>query len=260
MLENGTITEDDPFPEDAVKVTKGLVLLVRKAYNPNEPRDDRGRWTGQRSIDVLETEYAKALADNDTIAMQHIVNEATGVKLVDSTIKREHEGYSFHTPAAPDYGAPLWDLTGKGKIYPADVYSHKGLQYYGTGMDSMDSQSWGIAQSAKGRPNKQIRIYRAVEKDASRGIESGAWVTTVRAYAVDHGKNNVPGGYKIQTKLVTAKDIYTSGDSWLEWGYHPQPEPQPASKRFHVVRDAEGKLKKTSPYTLSELTRRYRKS
>lgn len=55
------------------------------------------------------------------------------------------------------------------------------------------------------------------------GINTGDWVTPVRAYAVDHGKSALNGKYKILSKVVAAKDIFTNGDSALEWGYDPQP-------------------------------------
>jgi len=53
-------------------------------------------------------------------------------------------------------------------------------------------------------------------------ITPGDWVTPIREYAVMHGDGALRGEYQIIKKRVKAKDIYTAGDSWLEWGYDPE--------------------------------------
>ena len=52
-------------------------------------------------------------------------------------------------------------------------------------------------------------------------INPGDWVTTVRRYAVEHGKSNLDGQYRILSKMVHARDLYTDGNSIYEWGYDP---------------------------------------
>jgi hypothetical protein len=52
-------------------------------------------------------------------------------------------------------------------------------------------------------------------------INPGDWVTIIRQYAVNHGKSHLNNQYKILTKTVKAKDIYTEGNM-EEWGYNPQ--------------------------------------
>lgn len=49
-------------------------------------------------------------------------------------------------------------------------------------------------------------------------INNGDWVTINRQYAVEHGKGQL-GRYRILSKTVKAKDLYTTGDSIHEWGY-----------------------------------------
>ena len=182
---------------------------------------------------------------------------------------------------APDKegGAPLYDLT---KIYPDDVYSSKAAEYYGDrSTDYSDAESVSIIQSARGTPNKQIKIYRAVpninketenkikdistvagyvmkfgfppvggkysdlyrelkyNKDALleklfaemdilkskklKGLEinSGDWVTINKRYAIGHGRSTLLGDYKILTKTVPARHLFTTGDSLHEFGYDP---------------------------------------
>jgi len=48
-------------------------------------------------------------------------------------------------------------------------------------------------------------------------INPGDWVTIVRQYAEEHGQGALNGQHKVVSKRVKAKDIYTNGDSWLEW-------------------------------------------
>jgi hypothetical protein len=50
-------------------------------------------------------------------------------------------------------------------------------------------------------------------------INDGDWITTVRQYAVDHGKSHLNGKYKILSKTVKAKNVYGNGDSIFEFGY-----------------------------------------
>lgn len=52
-------------------------------------------------------------------------------------------------------------------------------------------------------------------------INPGDWVTISRQYAKEHGEGALNGDYKIISKKVKAKDIYTNGDSIFEWGYDP---------------------------------------
>lgn len=100
----------------------------------------------------------------------------------------EYKG-SHTAPNAQVYGATLDDLT---KIMPADVYEAKGKQLYGIGDPLIDSQ-WRIAAlKAKGKPDADIEIYRAVPKGVKE-INSGDWVTTSPAYAKWHGENVLDG-------------------------------------------------------------------
>ncbi len=190
-------------------------------------------------------------------------------------VLRENEEDYRGSHQAPDKegGAPLNDLK---DIYPDDIYSSKGAEYYGHGEPSLDYPTISIIQSAKGRPNMAVRVYRAVpsnlttqekiidiEKqkayiqkhgklppnaDTTLGVSAyydklydelnrlkllpttvepkltinkHDWVTLNRAYAKEHGESTLRGKYKILSKVVRAKDLYTDGNSIHEWGYDP---------------------------------------
>jgi DNA polymerase III epsilon subunit-like protein len=67
----------------------------------------------------------------------------------------------------------------------------------------------------------ELDALRNQEESELVSINPGDWVTPVRQYAVEHGEGVLRGDYEIIKKRVKAKDIYTNGDSWLEWGYDP---------------------------------------
>lgn len=173
-------------------------------------------------------------------------------------------------------GAPLYNLA---IVYPADVYSANGPQYYGVG-DGSDRAAWSIVRAAKGKPNLKVRIYRAVpktpstqekiavlekdraeimrkgklpaarqafygssnasktyetilealerlrampiEKETKLAINPGDWVAINKRYAVNHGESvHGRGKYRVLSKTVLAKNLYTDGNSIEEWGYVP---------------------------------------
>jgi len=127
-----------------------------------------------------------------------------------------------HTAPGPDFGAPLYDLTGGGKMYPADVYSPKAAQYYRTGHPVADKEAFAIAQRVKGNPDATVTMYRAVPKDKNiTTINQGDWVTLSKNYAKNHGDYVLKGNYKIIEQKVKAKDLWTNADSIHEFGYWP---------------------------------------
>ncbi len=126
-----------------------------------------------------------------------------------------------HVPPTPESGAPLHDLTGKGRIYPDDVYGPNGSQYYGTGVKGMDQPAFKIIQAAKDKPKSLVTVYRTVPSGTQSELNPGDWVTISKDYAINHGTAWLHGDYDIISKKVKASDIYTNGDSILEWGYHP---------------------------------------
>jgi hypothetical protein len=182
----------------------------------------------EQSLTVLERNGERAVAPKAAVPVIDTtkpkreqlrqLHQQSGVTFVDSTIDRG----GAHTPAGPTSGSPAYDVSLNG-TYPEDFYGANGLRYYGTGYDAMDSQAYDKLRRLEGNPNAAVEVYRAVEKNGPKTISPGDWVTTVRDYAKDHGESALNGDYKIIKMLVNARDIYTAGDSMLEYGYHPQP-------------------------------------
>jgi len=125
-----------------------------------------------------------------------------------------------HTAPGPDFGAPLYDLS---QMYPADVYSEKAAQYYGSGNKRADIEAFNLAKRVRGNPDAEVTIYRAVPKNADiSNINAGDWVTLTKDYAKGHGESVLRGDYKILSQKVKAKDLWTNADSIQEFGYQPQ--------------------------------------
>ena len=128
-----------------------------------------------------------------------------------------------HKAPSPEFGAPLHDLTGGGQMYPADVYSSKAAQYYGTGYPKADKEAFALASKVRGNPDAEVTMYRAVPKDESiANINAGDWVTLSKDYAKTHGEAVLGNDYKILSQKVKAKDLWTNADSIHEFGYQPQ--------------------------------------
>ena len=183
--------------------------------------------------------------------------------------EEEYRG-SHQAPGSSD-GSPLWDITRNG-IYPDDVYTHP--HYYDMGITG-----FGVISGYYNRPNKQIKIYRAVpheettdeairrlERELKRymarrivpepyagasgfereeewyemasselerlqklpsqkakryPINPGDWVALSKRYATMHGHHALNSKFKIVSKTVFARDLYTDGNSLDEWGYEP---------------------------------------
>lgn len=78
--------------------------------------------------------------------------------------------------------------------------------------------------------DKEKQIYNNIQsqidqlestKQPKITINPGDWVSITREYAKEHGDSNLNRNYKILTKTVKAKDLYTHGDSIHEWGWNP---------------------------------------
>ena len=57
------------------------------------------------------------------------------------------------------------------------------------------------------------------ETEAKVKINSGDWVTINPAYAREHGISNLNNKFRVLTKTVPAKQLYTDGNNIHEWGY-----------------------------------------
>ena len=93
-----------------------------------------------------------------------------------------------HVAPEGEPGASMDNLEG---IFPPDIYSADGARLYGAGGDAegwaMDRETVGIIQDARGKPNKKIRVYRAIPDDIGRDAQLARYQKE-RAYKLKHGR------------------------------------------------------------------------
>jgi hypothetical protein len=124
-----------------------------------------------------------------------------------------------HQAPSMDYGTTIDDLA---QMYPEDIYSPQGLQYYGNQRNATDVESYKKLMAVKGKPNKIVTVYRAVPKGVE-GINKGDWITLSKKYAKDHGEAALNGEYDILKTTAKAKDIVTDANDLNELGYWGEP-------------------------------------
>ena len=134
-----------------------------------------------------------------------------------------------HEAPGPDFGAPMHDVTAN-EMYPKDFYDNP-HHYVSSGGETGAHQSLSAVQFAKNQPRRPITVYRAVPKSAPRGgINPGDWVTPSRQYALEHGRSNLNGEFKIRSTVAKAGHLWNDANSINEWGYHPNVELPPPRK------------------------------
>lgn len=98
--------------------------------------------------------------------------------------------------------------------FPNDFYEHP--EYYANLKDNSDIESWNVLKEIKGKPDREITIYRASPKNE---LNSGDWVTLSKSYAK---QESLAEGTPVNSFKVRAKDIQFAGDSINEFGYYPK--------------------------------------
>ena len=105
-------------------------------------------------------------------------------------------------------------------------------------INDLEKQKAYILKHGKVPPNANVPlnssqyydvISRDIEKLKSLPIESeekikinpGDWITINKRYAISHGKSALRGNYRILSKTVPARHIYTDANSIHEFGYDP---------------------------------------
>jgi hypothetical protein len=119
-----------------------------------------------------------------------------------------------------NFHAPAHELD---RLYPEDVYGELGHHYYGSGGSSskMDREVVNLLREARGNPDHEITIYRAVPSEfKDSDINKGDWVTPTLEYAHNHGLREFDS-HHILEKRVPARHLFTNADSLHEFGYDP---------------------------------------
>jgi hypothetical protein len=75
--------------------------------------------------------------------------------------------------------------------------------------------------NANDREIKYLKTRLGKEAPQKLTLNPGDWVSIDRSYAVAHGQGALNGKFKIVSKTVPAKQVFTAGDSFHEWGWDP---------------------------------------
>ena len=67
--------------------------------------------------------------------------------------------------------------------------------------------------------DEEEKVKKSNDKVENIDSINGDWVTIVSVTAKEHGQDNLNNKFRIISKKVKAKDIYTDGNSLAEFGY-----------------------------------------
>ena len=210
-----------PIPADRDGLVQRLAFLDRatKRVKPDSPVFDdtfKARDEVQARLDALTDDSNVSAPDNTT----------------DTTPDLSYQ--DGHRAPTNDGETPNLAVAATGETaYPQDLLGPDGVRLYGSGQASPYKADEKAAiehireAMATGGTNK-IKVYRAVpDSVVNPQINPGDWVTPSRKYAEDHGKGNLGEGqgYTVLEKEIPASQLFTDGNSLLEWGYDPTGKP-----------------------------------
>lgn len=160
-------------------------------YGDGEPAKD------QQSISIIQGTRNRP---NNPIRIYRAVPNVN--KNIEKKIKR----FSYLLYYIDKFGFPPLDDKA-----PKDVYKELGFRYGDVKYDKNKFIERVESQIKKLESSKQDKLT----------LNPGDWVTINRQYAIEHGESLLLGKYKILTKVVPAKYLYTDAGSIHEFGYDP---------------------------------------
>lgn len=177
----------------------------------------------EKYIEKLNNELSKLKDERESLGECYDFE----LDLLELELENFNTCYEFNKNLILEYklqhSAPLKDeqnlITNLDHLFP-DIYTRNGADYFGHhSSDYSDKKTVNLIQSLKGKPNENVMIYRAVPKDSNiNSINDGDWITINKEYAIVHGVKF--DAYKILSKKVKAKEIYSDGNDIYEYSYY----------------------------------------
>lgn len=170
------------------------------------------------SYEHLDSEYFKAIENNDENRMRDLVNEAA----------RRNE-YVSSDEFRMVHRAPSYDEEGIDKSM-VDVANNRDQireslnEQLRMNRDRNREESVEAIENALSAIDKgekpTVKIYRAVPKSLKESkVRNGDWVTLSKSYAEQHGNHALEGNFRIMEEDVPAENLYWDGNDINEWGY-----------------------------------------
>ena len=203
---------------DTSKIAGGDIFVRMDASGGAEETLRNHGVPGLRFKDQQSRGKKEGITYNYVTWDQDVLNRTKIVEIDDVPVYRGQ-----HQPTSPESGgARLDDMTGGGEVFPDDIYSSKGLDYYGNRKSKHDRESFNIIQEVRNQPDAEVTIYRAVPKGIDT-INPGDFVTLSEDYARLHGSSGYgPAGKDagvVLSKKVKVRDVFSDGNDLNEFGY-----------------------------------------
>lgn len=194
-----------------------LQILQDNSASDGNIRFSRSTKKSSKEVDAEYLALAKRYLDGDKATeplLREMVEQAAQEKGFDSDISFR---MNHKAPRNDGYSASADNVA---EMFGDDIYSRYAVDYFGHGTDhKMDAESINVIQRVKDNPEAEITVYRAMPRDTQgTGIGNGDWVTTSKRYAHEHGEAHLNDDYKIVSRQVLAKQLFTDGNSIHEWG------------------------------------------
>lgn len=125
-----------------------------------------------------------------------------------------------HTAPDDSYGASLDQIDGV--VVDKNFYDNLHFYYDGGPRNptKYDLESAAAIRSARGKPDMEITIYRAVPAGVD-AIHGHDWVTLSKAYAQQHIDSNGEEDWKIISRKVPVRELWWDANSLSEFGWVP---------------------------------------
>ena len=223
----GDVLSAVPFVGPVASGILKTPLAVQKILKAGESLEDglsRTRKSFERGETGAREEYLTLRNARDELG-EDFIDEGIGSLTATKGSGDDVSYRMMHSPTTPDAGAArLDDMTGGGNVFPDDVYSSKGLQYYGDPSNKADQESFNIIRAVRADPEAEVTVYRAVPKGVSE-INPGDFVTLSPDYAKTHGMSGYgamgdEAGDVISMK-VKVKEVFSDGNDLNEFGFFP---------------------------------------
>lgn len=189
------------------------------------------------SLEELDSEYFKALENNDEVSARDIVDEVARRNGY-ADVASDYQGAgAWAAPSRPggytdeerraslETDSPdlsLEDISLGYTMQPDDIFDHpeRYMQSDSTSKEAARAIKATLNALKKGNKDAKIKVFRAVPLSVKEGrLRNGDWVTPSRAYADMHGNHRLEGEYRVIEEEVPAKDLWWDGNDVREWGY-----------------------------------------
>jgi hypothetical protein len=202
----------DPSSSSSAAAGKGRIIERDVELNKVAGYDELDKYSVGELIDQG---YDGAVLDGDIqVFNPSAIKSNKAESLFDSIDTSYRMQHTAPYRDEDNYNSSLDDVT---DMFGDDIYTGNAVRYFGVGSD-YDQEAVNIIQKMAGDPDGMVTIYRAVPEGVD-DINPRDWVTTTKQYALDHIGGDE--GYKVISKEVKAKDVFTDGNSIHEFGYDP---------------------------------------